>query len=74
MEWIFTSSYGGDAMRGQVTNFEFFKFTAQDIITICKLKHYRMSGVQGILHYDQLRRLLKEKGLTDDQIKQCLHP
>lgn len=48
--------------------------TAQDIIKICKCKHYRIGGIQAVLNYNKLKELLKELGLTEDQVKQCLHP
>lgn len=48
--------------------------TPEEIITICKLKHYRMQGYEGAGNYGRLQRLLREKGMTEDQIKQCLHP
>jgi len=48
-------------------------FTTQDIITICKCKHYRI-GIEGLSNYSRLQELLKSKGMTEDQIKQCLHP
>ena len=51
----------------------YIEFTTSDIITICKCKHYRV-GFEGLLNYSRLQELLKEKGLTDDQIKECLHP
>ena len=48
-------------------------FTVQDIITVCKCKHYRV-GFEGMGNYSRLKNLLREKGLTEDEIKQCLHP
>jgi len=47
--------------------------TPEEIIKICKCKHYRV-GFSGAGHYSELKRLLKELGLTEDEIKQCLHP
>ena len=49
-------------------------FSFQEIQTICKLKHYRMQGFEGAGNYSRLQDMLREKGFTEDQVKQCLHP
>jgi hypothetical protein len=48
-------------------------FTPQEIITICRYKHYR-TGYEGAGNYGRLQELLRTKGLSVDEIKQCLHP
>lgn len=50
------------------------KITPQQIITICKCKHFRAFEMEGVLNYSKLQELLRELGLSEEQIKQCLHP
>lgn len=52
----------------------YFPISFQQILTICKCKHYRVGGIQGVLNYNKLQELLKFLGLKEDQIKQCMHP
>jgi hypothetical protein len=47
--------------------------SVEQIIDICRMKHYRQE-IEGMGNYDRLRRLLTELGLDNDQIKQCLNP
>lgn len=42
----------------------------QQLQRICYLKHYRMTPST----YDELKRLLAELTLTEEQIKLCMHP
>lgn len=46
----------------------------QQLYRICKCKHYRHKGIDAVLHYNECQRILRELGLTEDQVKQCLHP
>ena len=50
-----------------------FVMTPEELIRICKCKHYRV-GYEGMAHYGELKRKLAELGLSEDEIKQCLHP
>ncbi len=75
-------NYGGDTMKNTFHDDVGMDFTpktkvkpitVQDIITICKCKHYR-TGYEGVGNYSRLQDLLRSKDLSEDQIKQCLHP
>lgn len=44
-----------------------------DIIHICKLKHFRF-GPSNASSYGRLQTTLKEIGLTDEETERCLHP
>ena len=62
-------------MRKVKDNFDIkFPFTFQEILTICKCKHYRMQGFEGAMNHGKLQILLNEKGFTEDQTKQCMYP
>lgn len=50
-----------------------FWLTFEQIKSICKWKHYRV-GFQGQMNYSNLKSGLADLGLSDDEIKQCLHP